>query len=419
MRVLWVTNGPTDEVQYERHGIKEGGVSWVTGLLDSIRSKNIIIDILYMGGQNDDFYEKTINGTTYYSFLRSKKTYSKNKKNNEYFKNVLKQNYDIIHIFGTEYYHSLEMFNLIEDKSKILISIQGLCSIIENHFLLGLPTHIIYRHTIRDIIKRDSLLKQKKEFKLRGINERLLLSNSLNIIGRTDWDKSCTWLFNANRKYYKANEILRSGFYSNSWSYEKCEKYSIFLSQVYSPLKGFHYLLEAVGILKKYYPNIIIRTTGDDFIHDCTLKNKLKLSSYRKYILELVDKYNLYNNVEFLGSLSEPRMIEEYKRAHVFVSASSIENSPNSVAEAMLLGVPIISSDVGGVKNLLTHLEDGFIYPSDEPYMLAYYIKELFENKALCLEFSENATRHAKNTHDRKTCANDVYNIYLDILSKK
>ena len=71
---------------------------------------------------------------------------------------------------------------------------------------------------------------------------------------------------------------------------------------------------------------------------------------------------------------------------------STIENSPNSLGEAMLLGLPCISSHVGGVANMLVHGVEGFLYPSDEPYMISYYVCKLFENDNLARRFSEAAT---------------------------
>jgi glycosyltransferase involved in cell wall biosynthesis len=78
----------------------------------------------------------------------------------------------------------------------------------------------------------------------------------------------------------------------------------------------------------------------------------------------------------------------------------------------MLLGVPTISSDVGGIKNMLTHEKEGFIYQADAPYMLAYYIKKLFEDKDLQLRLSKNAQNHAAQTHNSALNAERLVEIY-------
>ena len=103
-----------------------------------------------------------------------------------------------------------------------------------------------------------------------------------------------------------------------------------------------------------------------------------------------------------------------YMKANVFVSASSIENSPNSLGEAMLLGVPCVSSRVGGVHNLMEHGKEGYVYPADEIYMLAYYICDLFGDYKKACEFGKRARHHAMKTHDpilnRERLA-DIYSI--------
>ena len=92
-----------------------------------------------------------------------------------------------------------------------------------------------------------------------------------------------------------------------------------------------------------------------------------------------MDEYGIEENIIFTGMLSEEEMIGKYLGANCFLCASSIENSPNSLCEAMILGTPAVSSLVGGVGNLMEHGRSGFYYPADEPYMAAYYIQEIFE----------------------------------------
>ena len=89
--------------------------------------------------------------------------------------------------------------------------------------------------------------------------------------------------------------------------------------------------------------------------------------------------------MQFTGSLREDQMIAEYLNAHLFICPSSIENSPNSLGEAQLLGVPVIASYVGGVPDMVTHGETGLLYRFEEVEMLAEGIRNLFMNMALAL----------------------------------
>ena len=84
----------------------------------------------------------------------------------------------------------------------------------------------------------------------------------------------------------------------------------------------------------------------------------------------------------------------------------------------MLLGVPTVSTDVGGVKNMLEHNKEGFVYQPDAPYMAAYYIKKIFRDGDLALSFSENAKKHASVTHDKEKNLCDLLDIYSNIVSQ-
>ena len=173
-------------------------------------------------------------------------------------------------------------------------------------------------------------------------------------------------------------------------------------------------MLEAMADIVKKYPDAKLYTTGKNPL-TLSFKEKLRQGYYSKYLGKLIKKYHLENNVEFLGFLDEEKMCKQYLKSHAFVCCSSIENSPNSLGEAMILGVPCVSSDVGGVKNLMTHEKEGFIYQADAPYMLSYYIQKIFEDDKLSLDFSNNAKLHANKTHNPDENFKQLLNIYKDI----
>ena len=139
---------------------------------------------------------------------------------------------------------------------------------------------------------------------------------------------------------------------------------------------------------------------------------KLKISSFAKYIKRLIAENKLEDKITFTGPLTEGKIKEQFLKSNVFVSPSTIENSPNSLGEAMLLGVPCVTSDVGGVKNLLIHEEEGYVYQTDAPYMLAYYVKKIFEMEEEAGILGAKAKEHAERTHHRKKNLEDLMIIY-------
>lgn len=325
---------------------------------------------------------------------------------------------DIIHIWGTEYKHTYYFIEVAEKMGlldKCVVSIQGLVSVIgKYHFDNGLSGSVKLGFSIHDLIKKQNILFQKRDYINRGKYEIESLQKVKNVIGRTEWDKAITEIINPNAKYYICNESLRNGFYTKEWNIDSIERHSLFVSQCNYPLKGFHYLIQAMPYIVKTYPDTVLYTTGYDLLN-LNFHNIIRISYYQLYLRKLIKKNGLQNNIVFLGILDEEQMVKQYLKTHVFISPSTIENSSNSIGEAMLIGSPVVASNVGGTKSMLRDGVEGFLYPHDEPYMIAAYVKMFFESDEMCLKMSTEARKHAKKTHDRTTNINRLIEIYNNI----
>lgn len=424
MKVVWFTNmllPAVAEVLGKDQSANEG---WLVGMA-SVLTHKADLELIICSPQQ--FSTEIIQGQTKdYRYV----AYPSHKNQNIYEPNLKATiisilndiSPDVIHIMGSEKPHcysiieACEYLNLLNNT---VISIQGMVSVYAKHYCLGLPTFVKYGlMSIRDLIKRDSPYKGMKSYISAGYYEEMALKKCQNIIGRTDWDKACTYLINPNRKYFFNNEVLRPSFYGPIWEIDKCEKHSIFMSQANYPIKGFHLALEAYKKVAEFYPDIKIYVAGSDALKNGKGVPAWRRSSYVNYIYKLIRDYGLENNIIFCGKLPEKQMLEQFLKSNVFVSASTIENSPNSVGEAMILGVPTISSNVGGVADLLTHGVEGLLYQSDAPYMLAYNICRVFTNTELANKISKNGIHRAQRTHSREQNVNQLYNIYNEINSR-
>lgn len=408
MKVLWLCNIILPKIATHL-GVRSSPVGgWLSGISDNLKKQsNIELAICFPFSDN---VNGSVDDLIFYSFSKQ------NRKNHEkrFCEIIGDFSPEIVHIFGTEYPHSLEMVKACEKlniEHKVVISIQGLVSIYHKHYLANLPNKVVHAYSLKDILKFSNVNKRKKNLEKNGKYEVEAIKNVKHIIGRTDWDKACTQRINPSAEYHFCNETLRDSFYNYTWDIDMCEEHSIFVSQCTYPIKGMHYMLEAMADVVKVYPDAKLYTTGANPLK-LSLNQKIRQTYYNRYLGKLIKKYSLENSVEFLGSLKEEEMCNRFLQSNVFVSPSSIENSPNSVGEAMLLGVPTISSDVGGIKNMLTHEKEGFIYQADAPYMLAYYIKKLFEDKDLQLRLSKNAQNHAAQTHNSALNAERLVEIY-------
>ena len=100
----------------------------------------------------------------------------------------------------------------------------------------------------------------------------------------------------------------------------------------------------------------------------------------------------------------------------MYCHTSYIENSPNSVAEAQMLGIPVVAANVGGISSMVSPEEDGFLFPATDPYMAAYYIKYLIENKDVNIELGKRANENSKARHDKQKIVTQLLETYNTII---
>jgi len=417
MKILWLTNIPLPEASNLMNETPTPFGGWLVGSsLRLAEKENIDLCVAFPHKSAKLFQMYQGEKITYYAFKPIKD--AQNKKNQDMFESLLQEvQPDLVHIHGTEYPHTLVMMNTCEKLSvKAVISIQGLVSVIAKHTTANLPWKVIYGHTLRNFLRGDSVAGLKKQFEKRGRNETAALKKAKHVIGRTEWDRACTMQINPEAEYHFCSETLRDEFYEHQWNPENIERYSIFLSQARSPIKGLHYALEAMAEIIKTFPSAKMYVSGRNPTYSSSFKEKLIATFYSKYLKKMIDRLRLTKNIIFTGSLSEKEMCQRYLKSHVFVCSSTIENSPNSLGEAMILGVPCVASYVGGIPDMLQHREEGFLYPVDAPYMLAHYVKKIFQDYQLASRISLKAREKALQRHDRDANLHCLLEIYHHVV---
>jgi len=378
MRILWITSLMMPKM-YDLLGrprVSTGG--WLNSSLtclkdDSTKDLEIGVASVYNGNK---YIKKEIDGVTYYLLPLKRKSGFKYQKSLEPYWNAINNDYkpNVIHIHGSEFPYGLSWVNACGNKG-VVISIQGLVSVIAKYYLAGIVKNKL-NPTIRDIIKHESVKWQQKNFYNRGILETTLIKSVKYVIGRTEWDKSHVWAVNPNAEYFYCGETLRTEFYKHKWKYDDCIPYSIFVSQGGYPIKGLHKIIEALPLVLRFYPQTVLYVAGSDIVN----KSWFRITDYGKYIEGLIRKYHLHDKVVFTGSLNEKDMCQRFLNSNVFVCPSAIENSPNSLGEAQILGVPYVSSFVGGIPEI-TNMSEKALYRYEETEMLAKKICDIFKLK--------------------------------------
>lgn len=410
---MWIANLPLPEMG-DRIGLNTPMGGWLVALSDRLKEFDTI-ELIYCFPQvrAKSLIQKRIGKVMFYGFYEDMESLIYDEK----LESVLQKIYtveqpDIVHIFGSEYYHAYAAVKSGIDLNKVIISIQGIMGLIAKHYFTG----ISLKDRLLPCRDRNGkivcLEKEKKRYEIHGQYENYVFKHIKFFEGRTDFDKAYIRLLNPSGKYFKCNRILRKKFYEGQWDVEACEPYSIFLSQASYSVKGLHIFLQAINMLKTLLPMVKVYIGGENI---CAGKN---VSPYGKYIKKIINDYHLENTIYFLGSLREEKIWEQYLKANVFVLPSVIENSPNSLAEAMILGVPCIAADVGGVNSMLQHAKEGYIYRVDEPHMLSYYLYEIMMNQELAQIFSSNARKRALQMFDEFENTQKVIAMYREIVQQ-
>lgn len=415
MKVLWLVNIVLPAAARER-GLAELNVGgWLTGQLDALVKTGVCVTVCSPCGDVAQTTEVNAGGARHILIPASGL-------NEISFCDIIEsEEPDLIHIFGTEYAMCLEMVRAANAAGiPCVVSLQGIISVCAEHYLDGIPESYkrvsLLRRVMHKYRKTDVMLYRQQNFRKRGEREREALKYARNVIGRTAWDRACALEINPNLRYFHVNENLRDCFYGGeAWQYEACEPHTIFISQANYPIKGLHQLLKAMPAILSDYPDTQVYIAGYPPIsyNNAVLDRGVDyFFEYQGYIHKLIRKLKLAPHIKWLGPLDAEGMRAQYMKANAFVCPSSIENSPNSVGEAMILGVPVVASEVGGTPSMLTGGEDGILYDFYDTDALARAVCSIFSDTKKAAEYGAHARARALETHDRKENTKALLNVY-------
>ena len=411
MRVLWLCNVVLNDFAEEFKIRRKPFGGWMEGLLHCLRDiPELEIGVCFPVYDEDRMRNGVHLGHRYYSFQgrMDRERYAETM-SDEFCCIIQDFQPDIVYIWGTEYNHSYALMEAcckMGLQERVIVHVQGLVSICARHYVLGIP----YGCLKEESGELNGIMEGKHHFEKQGKIENSLLAKAKFIVGRTEWDRICIREANPHAMYLPCDELLREGFYRmDSWVLDKCTRYRIFLSQASYPVKGAHFAFRALPWILEEFPDAEVYIGGAD----PTLPDRNgRISDYGRLLLDEMEQLGIRGHVHFLGLLSTMEMIDEYLKAHIFISPSTIENSSNSICEAMMLGVPVVASYVGGTPSLVSHGKDGYLYPCDAPYMMAGYVQQIFGSDDLVEKISKEARRTAKKRHSAQKVIERALEIY-------
>lgn len=417
MRILWFTNTPSLASEFLQAKGNIGG--WIASLEKEVANiQEIELAVAFHFGHSDK-KQFSVGSTKYFSFpyptlsnghksgilSRWRHKIEPSSDVDNYLEIVEKFKPDLIHIFGTE-----QAFGLIVDKVKVpvIVQIQGNLSVYEKKMFSGLSNYTLLKQSkIKTLIYAYGIWHQFFLFKKRAQREREFMMNCKYIIGRTEWDRRITRILSPNSDYFHCDELLRPEFYTSKRWINSFHLRMIFHSTLSSVnYKGIETILEATYLLKQ------VKSIDFEWrVAGITGNEELIQIIEKTYDRKFTDY-----GIKFLGSLNPTNLIQVLLESDCYIHPSHIENSPNSVCEAMLLGIPVIATYAGGTPSLITNGVEGILIQDGDPYSLAGAILELLNDNELKGKISDNASRKARERHAPEQVLSDLMNIYNQIL---
>ncbi len=408
MRILWFSPTPS---LYRSHSNSHNGGGWVASLETIVRDNSSIeLGIAFM--LNEPQFKEKSEGVTYYpinpepkSFIDKLLRRPDHSLVEKYLKIIEDFKPDLIQIFGSE-----NDFGSICSHTNIpvVIHMQGCLPPYHNAlFPVGMNT--------TDFLWRRGLNRQKRlmgllsdnTFAKRAEREIQTIQSCNYFMGRTEWDKALVSLFNPKAQYFHCEEALRNSFLTSDrvWSVGNLNSDKVkIISVISNPwYKGMDLILKTAKLLNRF--------TDMDFEWNVYGVSDIKFYEY-KYKIKAKEVA-----VNICGSVDKNHLITALLASSCYVHTSYIDNSPNTICEAQILGLPILATNVGGVSSLIKDGETGILFPANDPYMLSHLICKLTSDVVLAHKISDAAINQARERHNYDSIKSRLNAIYKQILT--
>ena len=320
---------------------------------------------------------------------------------------ALAQSYapDLVHFHGSE-----NFFGLIAGKLDVpsVLSLQALVNGYRPFLFSDLGwKDLLKRAFTREFLRGGGLLHKALSWDRYLRVEQAILKACKNYMGRTAWDRAVLLAFNPQAHYFPCDEVLADAYYDLEWQPPSGTAPVVYSTTSNAYFKGGLMLAQALAILdRRGWKDVRLHLGGLDACSDLG-----------RSIAEIAARDHLEGRIAFLGRLGPDEITRQMLGASAYVLPSHIDNSPNSLCEAMLTGMPCIAANVGGVPSLVRDGVDGLLYPDRDAFLLADRIALLLADRELAARLGAQARRTAVERHDQRKIAARTVEIYRQIIS--
>jgi len=420
VRVLWFMDGQPQAVR--RHvglGDNPGPFSWLELLAAELGSRSAAsLTVAAAGPRSFAPFEE--NGIRYLSILRPGATSRRGRLAMGWthrtddapvlataLRTVREEAPDVVHVHGTE--GPFGLLTRLTGRTPVAVSLQGLLQLYQRVYFSGrTPADVARLVAARDFLMGRGVVHRYLLMRRQAEREERIMREGRWFIGRTEWDRGALAAVNPRAQYFHCDEMMRPEFYAAEWTAAGHDGATIYSTSSAMLFKGTECLLEAVAILRRRgVTGLRLRVGG---VPTGSEVDALYRRAARRLAVEPL--------VEWLGRLDAAQIVGELRAADVFAYPSHIDNSPNALVEAMLVGVPTVASCVGGIPTLMRDGKEGLLVPRGDPVALAGAIKRLLDDRAAAAALAGAARATARARNDPARIVGDTLRIYREIITR-
>lgn len=201
---------------------------------------------------------------------------------------------------------------------------------------------------------------------------------------------------------YCETTIVGESFITDDFKKIQKDRFTIlFLARIEKD-KGIYEAINTFNIVKEKYKNTNLVIAGNGF----------EMDQAKKYVAD-----HHIEDIQFLGDVRGNEKFKAFEDSDVYLFPSYYEGMPNSVLEAMAMGLPVVTRNVGGLADFFKHEEMGYITDSYEPGDLATYIEKLYADIKLRERISKTNKQYAKENFSMPVVIKRLEKIFNDVHS--
>ena len=201
---------------------------------------------------------------------------------------------------------------------------------------------------------------------------------------------------NPDIEYHHVGESLRPEFYDATPARD-ASSHKLYFSQGSKPIKAMYRLVEALPAIARRVPDVRVVVAGSSGLRIDPMRG----SSYDRYLARRMDELCVRDRFEFVGSLGPDEVVAQMALCSAFVSTSAIENSPNSMGEAMMMGLPCVATFVGGVPDIAEHGKEALLVPFNETELISDALIRVLTDDSLAHALGDAGRKRANINHSR------------------